>query len=76
MEAAGGALAKAAASITEKIEAKLAAWQAVRSATRIDEGTEDRLPRSTLRTPTATALAAEHTPLVRPTQVVPATRAA
>lgn len=48
-------------------EAKVAAWQAVRCATLIDAGAEDRLRRSTLGTPAATALAAEHTNVVRAT---------
>jgi hypoxanthine-DNA glycosylase len=57
-------------------EAKLAAWQAVWSATRIDEGTEDRLPRSTRCLPATTAVAAEHMTVVHPTQTTPAAQAA
>ena len=47
-------------------EAKLAAWQAVRAATRVDEGTKDGLRRSTPRT-SATVIAAEHKPAARST---------
>ena len=54
-------------------EAKLAAWQAVRAATRIDDGNDDRMRRSTLGAPGAIAPAADRKPSVRPT---PATRAA
>ena len=46
-------------------EAKLAAWQPVGAATRIEEGTEDRLRRSTLRKPLA-ALVGKHETVVRP----------
>ena len=54
-------------------EAKLAAWQALQVATRSDEGTEDGLRRSTLHTPAATDLCAEHKTVFRP---VPAAHAA
>lgn len=56
-----------------KLEAKLAAWQAVQVATRIDEGSLDELRRSTLHTPAAPALAAGHNTIAHP---VPAAHAA
>lgn len=49
-----------------KLEAKLAAWQVVQVATRIDKDSEEGARRSALHTPTAPALAAGHKTIVHP----------